>query len=174
LCEAGARGGAAAGGGNRQGGGDLNGGHRNEDGTAAGVPEAPAGVPSQRGRILRSPGAVDAELAVRSLRGTPRPKEREGPAGQPGGGEMGPQAQATRKADPRLAACRGAHRAGRADADSGTRRPRRAPWAVHGKGVIAVLASRGAAGATRSPPTQEDHAQGTLKKKRNALFRELE
>src|SRR5205823_5611045 len=98
----------------------------------------------------------------------------EGTSGQPGAGAVVPQAQAARAADPRATARRGTDRSGGADSGAGTRRPRRAPGAVHGRRVVSLLASRRTTRATRSPPAQEDHAPGSLQKKRNTLIRELE
>jgi hypothetical protein len=82
------------------------------------------------GRVLQPLGAVDAELAGGPVPGAPGPEGGEGPAGQPGVGEVVPQAEAPRETDPRPAACGGAYRPGRADPGSGPRCPRHPPRVV--------------------------------------------
>ena len=118
----------------------------------------------------RSPGTVDGELAAGTVPGAASQEGGEGPGGQPGVGAVVPQAQEAREEDPRAAARRGTDRPGGADSGPGTRRSRCTPRAVHGRRTATLLASGGAARATRSPPAQEDHAPGWLEKKRNPLL----
>ncbi len=119
-------------------------------------------------------GAVDGELDGRAVFGAPCQERGKGASGQPGTGEMVPQAEEARAANPRPTACGDAYRAGRADPGPRTRRPRCAPWTVYSGRAGALLVGRGTAGATRSHPAPEGHAQGTLQKKRKILLGELE